>query len=203
MGKRLLLFVLPALVFGQTIQNSVTVTASRTSDLKPDQVVFEVDVTTPISSSRDDAVSALEGTNVTAANFSGIRTTQTYSGSQPQTQLVWSFSVTADLANMKDTVAMLSAAQQRLAAKNNGLSISFSVQGTQVSPRLAQTQQCAVGDLISDARAQAQKLATSAGMSLGSILSISGATSTTAAGFGSVIQAPVCTLTVRFSLGAF
>jgi hypothetical protein len=183
----------------------VTVTATRTTNLQPDQVVFEVDVTGPITSARDQALAALEGTGITAANSTGVRTAQTYSGAQnqPQTQLVWSFTLAADLASMKDSAGMLSAAQQRVAARNNGFSISFYVQGTQVSPHLAQTQQCVISDLIADARGQAQKLAAAAGVSLGSILSMSSATSTTAAGFGSVISTPACTLTVRFSLGAF
>jgi uncharacterized protein YggE len=200
---RLLLLLLPVLAIGQTTQNSVTVTASRSSDLKPDQVVFEVDVATPLTSTRDDAIAALDGTNITIANSTGVRTNQIYNGNQVQMQLVWTFGLTADLANMKDTVGTLSAAQQRLAAKNSGISMSFFVQGTQVSSRLAQTQTCVVTDLISDARTQAQKLADSARMALGSILSISGAATSTVGGFGSLVTTPVCTLTVRFSLGAF
>jgi uncharacterized protein YggE len=199
----LLLLLLPALAVGQATQNSVTVTASRSSDLKPDQVVFEIDVATPLTSTRDDAIAALDGTNITISNFTGVRTNQIYNGNQVQMQLVWTFGLTADLANMKDTVGTLSAAQQRLAAKNSGISMSFFVQGTQVSPRLAQTQTCVAADLIADARAQAQKLADSARMALGSILSISGAATSTVGGFGSLVTTPVCTLTVRFSLGAF
>ncbi len=203
MPKCLLLLLLPALAFGQATPNSITITAVRNSDLKPDQVVFEIDVATPIASTRDDAVAALDGTNITIANFTGVRTNQIYNGNQLQTQLVWTFGLTADLASMKDTVGVLSAAQQRLAGKNSGITMSFFVEGTQVSARLAQTQPCAVADLISDARAQAQKLADSARMGLGSILAISGAATSTVGGFGSIVTTPVCTLTVRFSLGAF
>jgi uncharacterized protein YggE len=205
MRSRLFLLLLPVLAFGQATQNSITVTASRNSNLQPDQVVLEADVTGPISLTRDQAIGALDGTGITTANSTGVRTTQVYSApqNQAQTQLVWSFTLTADLASLKDTIGMLSAAQQRLAAKDNGLSMSFYVQGTQVSARLAQSQQCVLSDLIADARAQGQKIANAAGMSLGSILSVSSATSTTAAGFGSIISTPVCTLTVRFSLGAF
>ena len=198
MLQRMLLLLLPAVAFGQLTPNSVTVSANRNANLTPDQVILGVDLTGPTSTTRDDAVAALDGTGITAANYSSVRTSQTYSGSQPQTVIVWSFSLTVDFSAMKDTLAQLSAAQARLATKNNGLSMAYSVNGTQVSARLAQQTQCVLADLISDARAQAQKLASAAGMSLGSILALSSTASPT----GST-AVPVCTLTAKFALGAF
>lgn len=198
MLQRMLLLLLPAVAFGQLTPNSVTVTANRNANLTPDQVIIGVDVTGPTSTTRDDAVAALDGTGITAANYSSVRTSQTYTGSQPQTVIVWSFSLTVDFSAMKDTLAQLSAAQARLSTKNNGLSMAYSVSGTQVSARLAQQTQCVLSDLISDARAQAQKLATAAGMSLGSILALS-STATPS----SSTSVPVCTLTAKFALGAF
>ena len=64
------------------------------------------------------------------------------------------------------------ALQQAIAKANNGLTLSFYISGLQVSDALAQLQTCPFADLISDARAQAQKLAQAAGLSAGPILSI-------------------------------
>jgi hypothetical protein len=193
--------------------NSVTVTASKPSTLQPDQVVFQVDLVGPISTTLDDAVAALQGSGITAANFSGVSTQQfaLQSGPnvQPGVQLRWSFNLLADLANMKATAGTLTAVQQSVAGKKNGMSVLISVVGTQVSQRLAQSQSCSMADLLADARAQAQKMASAAGLSVGAVLSISSATGTSAAAnavlglgvFVSPVSQPVCSITVKFALG--
>jgi uncharacterized protein YggE len=203
MRQSLLLLLLCPLAFGQLTPNSVTVTASRNLTLAPDQIVFEIDVTAPVTSTRDDVIAALDSSAITTANFSGVRTAQIYVASQPQTQLVWSFNLTADLSAMKDTVGMLTSLQQRVAARKNGMSVSFSVVGTQVSTRAVQSLQCVIGDLLADARAQAQKLAGAAGMSVGPILAMASAAPSTAAAVVSPVAVPACTLTVKFALGGF
>ncbi len=78
--------------------------------------------------------------------------------------LQWSFTLAVPLSKIKDTIATLTTVQQNVAKKNNGFSVSFSLQGAQVSPQAQQSQTCALPDLIADARAQAQKLADAAGM---------------------------------------
>ena len=186
-----------ALAYGQTPGNSVTVTATRPSAAQPDQVVFIVSVTSPLSTSRDDVIAALQGSGITLASFTGVSTMQQYPqtvSQQPQTVLQWSFSLTAPLANMKSTVASLTALQMSIAKANNGLSVSFMVQGTQVSSQAAQAAPCSLSDLVADARTQATQIATAASMSLGSILSM---TSSTPA------ASTACVLTVKFALGGF
>ena len=104
---------------------------------------------------------------------------------------------------------MLNALQQSIAKKNNGLTMSFSVQGTQSSVQSQQT--CSLSDLVADARARAQKVAAAGGVSVGTILALSSASPavdlSTAASLGSVpAPAPVpvsCTLTVKFALLRF
>ena len=173
-----------------------------------------MDVSGPLSTTLDDAVAALQGSGITAANFSNVNTVQSAFQSGPnvqtQVQLRWSFTLPADLANMKATAGTLSAVQQSVAGKKNGMSVTISVAGTQVSPRLAQAQTCALTDLLADARAQAQKLASAAGLSVGAVLSISSATGTSASAagtsFGSAVLVapvtqPVCSITVKFALG--
>jgi len=202
---RYALFLLPALALAQTPQNSVTVTASRNTSAAPDQAVISVSVTTPTSGTIDDAVAALQGSGITAANLSGISIVQSASGRQTLTQLQWSFSLPIDLTALKSTIATLTGLQQAAASKSTSTAISFSVQGTQVSQKAAQSQPCSLPDLMSDARSQAAKLATAANLSVGQVLAVSGGTASTAAGaggnaFSAAVSQPVCSLTVKFAL---
>ena len=208
MLKRLLFLLFPlTLAFAQLTPNSVTVTASRNNTAQPDQVVFYVRVDGPLTTTQSDALSALQGSGITQANFSSVTTIQQYGlpNQQPTTQLEWAFTLPVAFTDMKSTVGLLSGVQQSNAKKNNGLSISFGVQGTQTSPQAQQSQTCAMSDLISDARAQAQKMASAAGAGIGAVLAVSGSTSTTTSSAlaASPVSVPGCTLTVKFQLTGF
>jgi len=190
-------------LFGQSAPapNTVTVTASRTANLQPDQVVFRVAVDGPLDSTRDDALNALQGSGITAANFANVGEVQQYLQSgKTQNFLEWSFTLAVPIANTKTTIGLLTAVQQSNAKQSNNLSISFGLQGTQVSP-----QPCSLADLISDARTQAQQMATAAGKGLGSVLAISSSTSgaSSAAVFSASPSIPNCTMTVKFQLTGF
>jgi uncharacterized protein YggE len=193
------------LAFGQTNSNSVTVTASRSMNIQPDQVVISVQVTTPVGGTLDQAVNALQGSGITAANFSGLGSQATYTqqGAATQTVLIWNFSLTVALSDMQSTIGLLSAVQTSNGKQNNGTSISFTISGTQVSPQAAQQQQCSQAGLLSDAKSQAQILATAAGKSLGAVLGMASGVTTTTQGNGLVsvpVSTPSCTLTVKFQL---
>jgi uncharacterized protein YggE len=197
------------LACAQLTSNSVTVTASRNTNLPPDQIVFRVTVDTPLDATRDDAVSALQGSGITLANFSGVTTVQIYDsrGQQTQTRLQWLFSLPVAVSNMKSTIGLLTAVQKSNAQKNNGLAILFGIAGTQVSPQALQSQICSQADLLADARAQAQKMASAAGATLGAVLAMSGSTSATMDSTGGLFSSPYytpsCFLTVKFALGGF
>lgn len=202
---RYALLLLPALVLAQTVPNSVTVTVSRNSNLPPDQAVVGVSVNTANTGTLDDAVAALVGSGLTASNFTGVSTVQSYSGNDPVTQLQWSFATTTDLTSLKSIFTQLAGVQQAVAAKNNGTSISFAVQTTQVSQKAAQSQPCSFPGLISDARSQAQQLAAAANLTVGQILAVSGFTANAGTGVGGnaftyAPSSPACTLTVKFAL---
>jgi uncharacterized protein YggE len=222
MVKRLPIFLLilstPA-AFAQLDSNSVAVSATRSLAQQPDQVLFGVTVQSGLNTSLDDVVAALQGSGITAANFSAVSTAPAYvligsGGPQPPTvtpMLQWTFVLPAPLARIKDTIATLSGLQQRIAQQNNGLTLSFNVQGTQVSAQLQQSQVCPISDLLADATAQAQKLAGAAGLSPGAILAISSGTSvpgsvgSAVSITGALIFAPpvlpsVCSMTVKFAL---
>jgi hypothetical protein len=185
------LLIFTAAACAQVTSSSVTVTASRSTNLQPDQIVFGVAVTTPVTGTRDDAVNALGGSGITVANFTGVYTNTLYqSGTNaPLNVLQWNFSLTAPISDVKTTVGLLTTVASGVAKKNNGISVSFSVQGTQVSAQLQQSQSCPVAGLISDARSQAQTLGNTAGLNVGAILAMSSPGSATS----------TCVLTVKFA----
>ena len=197
-------------LFGQLDSNSVTVTASRNATLQPDQVVFSIQVQSGLTTSLDDVLAALSGSGITQANFTGITTgvPQFVTGSvQPLPLIGWTFALAVPLSKITDTVKSLTALQQQVVAKSK-FALSFTVQGTQVSQQAQQSQPCSIPDLLSDARAQAQKLTNASGFTLDTILAMSGTTATAAPGpvglSGILLPSSVpCLLTVKFGLLRF
>lgn len=179
------------LVFAQTSPNSITVTASRTNTVQPDQVTFAVNVVSPPGASRDDVLAALQGSGITAGNFTSVYTTNQYVGQQYLTALQWNFTLTVPLTNLKPTIDTFTGLQMSLSKGQAGYSLSFSVQGLQASAQAQQAQPCPLAGLISDARAQAQQIANAANSSVGSILAVTNMVSDTTA---------ACSITVKFAL---
>jgi len=183
---------------------TITVTASRNSNVTPDQASISVAVYSNTDASRDDVLNAAQGSPLTLATFSSVYSTTLYdnNGRTNHDVLEWTFAITAPISNLKSTIDQLTALQQAVAAKNNGMSVSYSVRGTQTSPQALAGQNCAAADLIADARSQAQKLASAAGLSVGNVVGVSGASVVTPAtgGFSSGISQPSCSLTVKFAL---
>jgi hypothetical protein len=192
--------LLPILAFAQLTPNSVTVTASRDTSVKPDITRFTISVDAGVDASLEEVVAAASPAGVTAANFTGISYYQ-LSSAQPVT---WSFAVTAPLSELKARLATLTALQNSL-AKDKKFALSFVVGGSEVSP---QSQTCSLTDLIADARAQAAKLASAAGMSVGAVQAVSGSvtgSAQSASGIGAAtsVLSPTCSITVKFALGGF
>lgn len=221
MVKRLpihLLILSIPVAFAQLDSNSVTVTATRTMTHQPDQVLFGVTVQSGLNTSLDDVVAVLQGSGITAANFSSISTPpplvltgNPIPAPAVMPMLQWTFALSVPLAKIQDTIATLSALQKSIAQQNKGLTLSFSVQGTQVSAQLQQSQVCPIPDLLADAQAQAQKLAAAAGLSLGAVLAMSSGVSVPSSVSSSfsltgllLTPAPVlpsvCSMTVKFAL---
>jgi uncharacterized protein YggE len=210
----LLLFVYCSLAFAQLDSNSITVSASNNVTVQPDQAVFSVNVIAPLATGLDDVLTALAGSGITAANFSGVSTQPAICPQLPcpsPPMLAWLFTVTSPLANTKTTVASLTTLQQNIAKANNGLTLSFSIVGTQVSQQLAQSQSCSLSSLVTSATTQAQALAAAAGVQLGAILALSSSTSNvtsssqliSSGAFISTIynsSPPPCAITVKFNV---
>jgi uncharacterized protein YggE len=208
-----------SLLFGQLESNSITVTASQSNNVQPDQVLFAVYVSSGINTSLDDVLAALKPSGIVMANFSGVANNNTVAvtGSQPQQPMLqWAFGLPVPFAQMKATVAALTSLQQGIAQANSGLTLSFSVQGTQVSAALQQSQTCNIPSLLGAATTQAQALASAGGLTLGSILAMSGNTASPSASpapesvfqSGTFVSALLtvpqnCALTVRFAATRF
>jgi uncharacterized protein YggE len=163
------------LMLGQPGPYAITITASRSLNLQPDQVLFGINVNSGLSSNLDDVAGALQAAGISGASFAGVNTVSfsATNGTPTRAYLQWTFTLAAPIARLKDTTGLLSAAQQNMAKQGPGFSLSFLAQGLQVSPQLQQSQSCPEADLMADTRSQAQKVATAAGVSAGSILSVS------------------------------
>jgi len=190
----------------QVPPNSITVNVSRNANLQPDQILLGIVVNSGPAATLDQVLAALQGSGITQANFSGLSSSQQYSPKGgPALQLAWGFSLPVAFTNLKSTVTMLSALQTAIARNNRGFTMSFAVQGTQVSPQSEQSVSCAAADLIADARARAQSMAAAASQSLGPLLAMSSASAATgplSGIFATPTYLPVCSLTATFALGA-
>jgi len=220
---KLLVLALAAIpAFAQLDSNSITVSASRNSALQPDQVVFGVYVDSGLNVGLTEILAAVQSVGLTQANFSGVSTTQSPIVLTPNMPIVapmleWAFALPVPIANLKNTVTALTNLQGSIGQNNSGLTLSFQVQGTQVSPQLQQSQTCSIPDLLTDARAQAQKLATAAGVILGDVLAMSSAATANIGGVttgyiaisrygttsSSSLLPALCSLTVKFGMSKY
>jgi uncharacterized protein YggE len=162
-------------VFAQLPSNTLTITATRSINLQPDQALFSLSVTSSAATNLGQLVAALSGVGITAANLAGVGNNTT----PPSFQ--WNFTLPVPLSNLTGTIAALNNLEQTIAQNNTGLILTFTIEGTQVSQTSQQQQQsqsCSDANLIADATAQAQKLAAAAGMVLGPIVKLSNAPTT-------------------------
>ena len=172
--------------------------------------MFAIQVASPLNTTLDEVVAALQGSGITAANFTGIAAQASIlvPGQTPLAPvIIWDFTLNAPLSKIKDTVALLTTLQQSVAKQNRGSSLIFNVQGAQISQQLQQSQPCVLADLIAKARAQAQNLAGAAGFTLDVIQAMSSTVTTSVSGPGQGLSvsplgaaAAPCTVTVKYAL---
>jgi uncharacterized protein YggE len=197
MSKLPLLLLAAVPLFAQLESHTLTISASRSINLQPDQVVFGLTVSSAATASLDQIVSALGGLGITSANLTGVNN---YSAS---TTFQWNFTLAAPLANLSATIDSLAKLQQTIAQNNSGLTLTFSVNGTQVSQQLQQSQSCSNADLIADATAQAQKLAAAAGLTLGPIRELSNAPPLESSGPAYAVPVPAARFGFFLNVGSF
>jgi hypothetical protein len=215
MWKLWLLILLIAVtpVFGQLESNTLTITATRSVTLQPNDVTFTLSVGADGSTDLDQVVAAVSALGISSANLTSV------SGGIVPPAVQWNFTLAVPIAKLATTIGSLTQLQQNITQNNSGLTLTFTVEGTQssqLSQKLQQSQPCSSADLISDATVQAQKLTAAAGLTLGPILRLSNAPSaqpilfaaTFALGgfivpsivFESFPQSATCSLVVKFQL---
>jgi hypothetical protein len=178
-------------LLAQLANNTVTVTASQTSTAQPDEAVFNVNVSSGADKSLDYVVAAVAGVGITAADLVAIGNPSYANGLPADAFLNWNFQLFVPLSKLKDTMAALTALQQTI-SQNSVLTLKFTMSGTRASRQL--TPECNLADLVAKARAQAQDIASAAGLNAGVIVSLTSVTLN-----GSPLE---CSLTARFALGA-
>jgi uncharacterized protein YggE len=162
MRLAILLLAAAATAFGQLEDDSLTVTATRTTSLQPDQATVSIYLSAPAGGSLDDAVVALQGSGVAASDLASVNS---YTGDN---SLEWVFNRTVSFFQLKTTLAALDSIQSALAQK-----VSYFVQGS-VSPEAQQAPAlCPLPAMVADARAQAQRVADAAGVRVGPVVSLS------------------------------
>src|SRR5262249_5830899 len=156
MTRRLAAFLIfTSCAFAQLDSNSVSVTVSRNTALQPDQALFTVAVTSDLNTTLSDVLTAVHPGGLTLANFSSAAPTIQYvqngAGTKPQQLNQSIFALTTIIGNIKGTTENLTAIQKSVSQNSSGLTLSFSLQGTQVSSQLAQSQTCDIAGLLADA----------------------------------------------------
>ena len=161
-----LILLLAAPVFAQLENHTLTISTTRSITLQPDQVVFGLTVGSSPTANLDQIVAALSGLGVTSAGLTGV-------SNSPAFPLQWNFTLPVPLSNLSARITSLTKLQQTIAQNNSGLTLTFTINGAQVSQQLRQSQSCSNSDMIAEATAQGQKLAAPAGLTLGPILKLS------------------------------
>ncbi len=164
MSKIVLLLLAAAPLFAQLESHTLAVSATRTINPQPDQVVFGLTVSSSATASLDQIVAALSGLGITDANLTGISDLVPFQ---------WGFTLVAPLSNLSAIIGALVKLEETIGQNNSGLALTFTIEGTQVSEQLQQSQSCSNADLMADATAQAQKLAGAAELTLGPLLKVS------------------------------
>jgi hypothetical protein len=149
----ILLAAVESLAFGQLDSDTLTVSVSQSVNLQPDQVVFEIRVTTPATTGLDEVVASLKND---AVKFSGV------TSSRDHATLTWFFTLAVPFSKLAATAAQLDAQK-----------IPFYVQGSQVSAESQQAQQCPVSSLMVAAKLRAKQVADAAELVVGDILTLS------------------------------
>jgi hypothetical protein len=71
-------------MFGQPGPNSITITATRTTNIHPDQVLIGLSVQSPTTAGLDDITSSLTGAGISGEAFTDVSARNIYAPTNPQ-----------------------------------------------------------------------------------------------------------------------
>jgi hypothetical protein len=167
---RLLIFLLTATAFAQPDTGTITITASRNVTAVPDQLHYSVAVRTDVPSTLGDVVAKLAGTGITPADL-------TYVTSSGQV-MEWTFDLVTSFSKMAEMNATLTRLQKQTEQLFQSPALTFRVTSQQTSTDAA-AQACQLSALVSDARKEADRVASAAGAHVGAIVGLSEGTAAT------------------------
>ena len=160
MTARLVLLLAAAwpVAYAQADSGTIAIAASRNVTLPPDQVVYQIDVQIGLDATLSDVVALLAETGITEADLR-------YANGD-LSKIHWGLQLTAPLSKSKETQAALARVAKAVGT------MSFSVSFAQVS-EAARAQACDFSALVCDARREADRLASAAGVKAGEIVGLS------------------------------
>jgi hypothetical protein len=147
--------------------DTLSIAASRILSVQPDQVLVAVSVNAPATASLQDVIDEVPGFGITSADLSAAH--GAFDGDRSQ----WVFTLAIPFAKLGDTLTRLASLQQKIGGPVGQPDLNFNVQGARVSDEVQAAQSCSFQALVTDAQAQAQKLASAAGLTLGPVVSVS------------------------------
>ncbi len=124
MFKTSMLLLAAAPIFAQLPSNTLTISATRSIAPQPDEAVFALTVSSGTGATLGQIVAALSSAGITSSNLSGV-------DNSTATTLQWSFTFAAPLANLAAAINSFANLQQTIGQNNSGLTLGFSVVGTQ------------------------------------------------------------------------
>jgi len=187
--------------------DAINVTATKTVDLPPEEVTFNIAVVADQDTTLDQVLQAVKESGIATKDLTGIGTQQ-FGPSPNQIRLAFQFALTVPFSKFKDTLDKFAAVRRSLVASGSSMELQtyfMTIAATDATRE--QARQRAIPDLIEDARKKGELLASAAGLSLGSIQGISDFSSTTGTfvggpfgPFGPAILKTVFVLSVRFGI---
>jgi uncharacterized protein YggE len=163
-------FAVTGLAFAQPDNNTLTITASRNVNVVPDQVALQVRLRAETSAALSDVLAQMAGSGITAANLTYVSTHGNLGDNRAE--IDWSFELVVPFSGMKDSIATLAALTRKLGLRNGSPVMTVSVTDSRISDE-AQSQACPLTALVSDARRQAEQIASATGVRVGAIVGLS------------------------------
>lgn len=160
-------------------QTAITTSASRSLNVTPDQVNLSISVSADLARTQDEVIAALAGVGVIAENLTGISTGSggtifDPSGNPPPpgpVTLRYSFQVLIAIERWKDALANVEALAKKLPEGMNSLQYNSSLSASVTV--IEKARQSVLGDLLTEARKNADALAGAAGFKTGVIQGLS------------------------------
>ena len=154
------------MAFAQT--DGITVSASKTVELPPDETTFQIGVQAESDVGLDKVLEVLQPLGIAAKDLVSI-SSQQFGPGPNQTRLMYQFSFTAPFAKFKETQEGISSTWRSVLAANMDLQ-TFGIQVASGEAAREAARQRLLPELLADARKKADALAKIAGATTGKIL---------------------------------